>query len=315
MKGLMRPSQLFTLAVLLLLPFVLRNNFMMDVAVRVALAAVAAIGLNLLMGFAGQISIGHAAFIALGAYGSGIGSSRFGWPPLLALVAAAAVASAVAWLIAKPILRLKGHSLTMATLGLGVIANIVLINEVGWTGGPDGMAVPPLQVGGLTLATVGQWYALAAAVLYLTIAGSLSLYDSPAGRALRGLNGSEVAARVMGVDVASFKVRVFVLSAFLASVSGSLTAHYLSFVSPSMASFTHSVELATMVVLGGMASTYGAVLGAAVLIVLPQLVGGLQGYEMLLFGLILMLTMIFLPGGLVPSLEGRLRRRVGADHA
>ena len=312
----MRPSLLVTLAILLLLPFAMRNNFMMDVAVRVLLAAVAAVGLNLLMGFAGQVSIGHAAFIALGAYGSGIATSRFGWPPVLALVAAAAGASAVAWLIAKPILRLKGHSLTMATLGLGVIANIVLINEVAWTGGPDGMPVPPLQAGGLALTSVGQWYAVAAVVLYLAIAGSLNLYDSPAGRALRGLNGSEVAARVMGVDVASFKVRAFVLSAFLAAVSGSLTAHYLSFVSPSMASFTHSVELATMVVLGGMASTYGAVLGAVVLTVLPQLLGGLQGYEMMLFGLILMLTMIFLPKGLVPSLEDRLRRGVrGADDA
>lgn len=309
MKTFLRPSLLVTAVVLVVLPFLLGNNYLMDVAIRVALAAIAAIGLNLLMGFAGQISIGHAAFIGLGAYGSGIACARFGWPPLVSMVVAALGAGAVAWVIGKPILRLKGHSLTMATLGLGVISNIVLINEVDWTGGPDGMPVAPLQVGSFVLMQVSHWYVVAAAVLWLSIWGSLNLYDSPAGRALRGLNGSEVAARVMGVDVAAFKVRVFVLSAVFAAISGSLTAHYLAFVSPSIASFTHSVELATMVVLGGMASTFGAVLGATLLTLLPQLLGGLAGYEMVLFGLVLMLTMMFLPKGLVPSVAHLIRRR------
>ncbi|SFP57990.1 branched-chain amino acid transport system permease protein [Variovorax sp. OK605] len=307
--ALLRPSLLVLALVLALLPLAMPNNYVADVAVRIALAAIAAIGLNLLMGFAGQISIGHAAFVAIGAYGSGIVTVRFGWPPLLAICGAAVGAAAVAWLIAKPILRLKGHSLTMATLGLGVIVNIVLINEVDWTGGPDGMAVPPLAVAGFTFAKVLHWYALAAVLLWLSVLLSLNLHQSPAGRALRGLNGSEVAARVMGVDVARFKVRAFVVSAVFAAVSGSLTAHYLGFISPSLAAFTHSVELATMVVLGGMASTFGAVLGAALLTALPQLLGGLHGYEMVFFGLVLMLTMMFLPKGLVPTLALRLRRK------
>lgn len=309
MKLLLRPSLISLVAVLALLPLVLPNNYAMDIAVRVSLAAIAVVGLNLLMGFAGQISIGHAAFVAIGAYGSGIITSRFGWSPLLALVAAAAGAALVAWLVAKPILRLKGHSLTMATLGLGVIVNMALINEVSWTGGPDGMPVGPFEVGGFALTKVLHWYVLSAALLVLAVLLSLNLFDSPAGRALRGLHGSEVAARVMGVDVGSFKVRAFVASAVFATVAGSLTAHYLGFVSPSLAAFTHSVELATMVVLGGMASTFGAVLGAALLTVLPQLLGGLHGYEMILFGLILMLTMMFLPKGLVPSLALKLQRR------
>ena len=113
----------------------------------------------------------------------------------------------------------------------------------------------------------------------------------------------------LGVDVARFKVRAFVVSAVFAAVSGSLTAHYLGFISPSLAAFTHSVELATMVVLGGMASTFGALLGAALLTALPQLLGGLHGYEMVFFGLVLMLTMMFLPKGLVPTLALRLRRK------
>ena len=304
-----RPSLVLTIAVLVLLPFVLPNNFTLDVAVRVALTAVAVIGLNLLMGFAGQVSIGHAAFVAIGAYGSGIIGARLAWPPLLAVVVAATGAGLLAWLIAKPMLRLKGHSLTMATLGLGVIVNIVLVNEVHWTGGPDGMPVAPFQVAGFTFAKLIHWYALSATLLVVAIVLSLNLFESPGGRALRGLNGSEVAARVVGVNVGSFKVRAFVASAVFATVSGSLTGHYLGFISPSMSAFTHSVELATMVVLGGMASTFGAVLGATVLTVLPQLLGGLHGYESILFGLILMLTMMFLPKGVVPSLALKLKRR------
>lgn len=302
-------SLLVTAALLAVLPFVLPNNYTLDIAIRIALAAVAVIGLNLLMGFAGQISIGHAAFVAIGAYGSAVAATRFEWNPVISIPAAAVAAALVAWLIAKPILRLKGHSLTMATLGLGVIVNIILINEVGWTGGPDGMAVPPLTFGSFTLQKLTHWYALAAIVLFLAIVLSLNLFSSPAGRALRGLHGSEYAARVVGVDVSAFKVRVFIASSVFATISGSLTAHYLAFISPSLASFAHSVELATMVVLGGMSSTFGSVLGAALLTMLPQLVGGFHGYEAIIFGLVLMLTMIFLPKGLVPSIALWLKKR------
>jgi branched-chain amino acid transport system permease protein len=301
MKRFLHPAILIAVLVLALLPLVLPNSYIIDIAIRICLSAITAIGLNLLMGFAGQVSIGHAAFVAMGAYASGIATAHFGWPPLVALLVAAIGVALVAYLIAKPFLRLKGHSLTMATLGLGIIVNIVLINEGGWTGGPDGMPVGPLQIGDWTLEGEYRWYALVAALLVCAMMVSLNLFASPAGRALRAVNGSEVAARVMGVDVGTFKVRAFVASAVFASVAGSLTAHYTGFITPNLAGFMHSVELATMVVVGGMASTVGAVLGACLLVLLPQLAGGLQGYEMVFFGLILMLTMIFMPLGLVPS--------------
>ncbi|QDL38058.1 branched-chain amino acid ABC transporter permease [Rhodoferax sediminis] len=309
MRQFARPSILVALAICILLPLVLPNNFMLDIAIRAALTAIAVVGLNLLMGFAGQVSIGHAAFVAIGSYGTGIITARLNWPPLVALAVAAAGAALVAYLVAKPILRLKGHMLTMATLGFGVIVNIALVNEVAWTGGPDGMSVVPLSIGTFELTSIMHWYVLAAALLVLSMVLSLNLYESPAGRAMRGLNSSEVAARAMGVDVATAKSRAFVASAIFATVSGSFSAHYLGFISPSISGFTHSVELATMVVVGGMASTFGAVLGAILLTVLPQLLGGLHGYESVFFGLILMLTMIFLPKGLVPSIALLVSRR------
>lgn len=297
-----------TVLVLVVVPWLLPNNYALDITIRIALVGIAAVGLNLLMGFAGQVSIGHAAFVALGAYGSGLAAGRLSWPPLVGMIATAAAIAGLSWLIAKPILRLKGHSLTMATLGLGIIVHIVLVNEVQISGGPDGMPVPPFAIGSVVVSRLGHWYGLAAGLLFVAIVVSRNLFESPCGRALRGLHGSEIAARVVGVDVAAFKVRAFVASAVLASISGSLMGHYLGFISPEMASFGHSIELATMVVLGGMASTFGAVLGSALLTILPQLLGGFRGFEEVSFGLILMLTMIFLPRGLVPTLASLLRR-------
>ncbi|TAL65418.1 MAG: branched-chain amino acid ABC transporter permease [Burkholderiaceae bacterium] len=310
MRQLLRPALLVTLAICILLPLISPNNFTLDIAIRAALVAIAAIGLNLLMGFAGQISIGHAAFVAIGSYGSGILCARLNWPPLVALPIAATGAAIVAYIIAKPILRLKGYSVAMATLGLGIIVNITLVNEVRWTGGPDGMAVVPLRLGKFELTSIMDWYVVAVVFLLLSIVLSLNLYDSPAGRALRGLNSSEIAAQAMGVNVAAAKSQAFVVSAIFATVSGSLSAHYIGFITPTISSFSQSVELATMVVLGGMASTFGAVLGAVLLMVLPQLLGGFHDYEAIFFGLILMLTMIFLPKGLVPSLAEFFKARV-----
>ena len=299
-------------AVIALLPLALANNYFYEVAILVGLNAIVCVGLNLLIGYAGQISLGHAGFFGLGAYGSAILTARFGWPPLAALLAATLAVALLAWAIGRPILRLRGHYLAMATLGMGVIASIVVATEDRWTGGPDGMPVPPLGLFGATLSGEGVWYGVVGALLVAAVWLSLNLIESPTGRALRALSSSEVAAEVSGIDSARQKVLVFVISAVFASVAGSLTAHYSGFITPSKLSFFHSIELVTMVVFGGMASTYGAVVGAAVLTTLPQFLTTLKDYEMVAFGAIMMGTMIFMPKGLVPSigaLVGRLRAR------
>lgn len=293
------------IAVLLVLPFVLPNSFYLDLATRMAINAVIVLGLNLLIGFAGQISLGHAGFLGLGAYASAVLPTHFGWHPLLAMAAGAAATGILAALVARPIFKLKGHYLAMATLGLGIILSIALRNEATWTGGPDGMPVPALGLFGFELANDKQWYWLIALLLSVSVWASLNLIDSPFGRALRALHGSEVASQVVGVDVVRYKVAIFVLSAVFASLMGSVTAHYVGFVTPNLADFFHSIELVTMVVIGGMASVYGSIVGAVLLTALPQALVAFEGWETVAFGLILMLSMIFLPKGLVPTLAAK----------
>lgn len=293
------------IAILAVLPFVVPNSFYLDLAVRMAINAVIVLGLNLLIGFAGQISLGHAGFLGIGAYASAVLPTHFGWHPLLAMGAGALATGLLAALVARPIFKLKGHYLAMATLGLGIIINIALRNEAQWTGGPDGMPVPAMGLFGFELSNDKQWYWVVALILSISVWASLNLIDSPFGRALRALHGSEVASQVVGVDVVRYKVAIFVLSAVFASLMGSVTAHYVGFVSPNFADFFHSIELVTMVVIGGMASVYGSLVGAVLLTALPQALATFEGWETVAFGSILMLSMIFLPKGLVPTLAAK----------
>jgi branched-chain amino acid transport system permease protein len=291
--------------ILLVLPFLLPNSFYLDLVIRMAINAVIVLGLNLLIGFAGQISLGHAGFLGIGAYASAVLPTHFGWHPVLALVAGAAAAGLLAAIVARPIFKLKGHYLAMATLGLGIILNIALRNEAAWTGGPDGMPVPAMGLFGYELTNDKQWYWVVALLLSVSVWASLNLIDSPFGRALRALHGSEVASQVVGVDVVRYKVAIFVMSAVFASVMGSVTAHYVGFVTPNLADFFHSIELVTMVVIGGMASVYGSLVGAVLLTALPQALATFEGWETVAFGAILMACMVFMPKGLVPTLASK----------
>ena len=293
------------MAILVVVPFVVPNSFYLDLAIRMAINAVIVLGLNLLIGFAGQISLGHAGFLGIGAYASAVLPTHFGWHPALAMAAGAAVTGLLAGLVARPIFKLKGHYLAMATLGLGIILNIALRNEATWTGGPDGMPVPAMGLFGFELTSDKHWYWVVALLLSVSVWASLNLIDSPFGRALRALHGSEVASQVVGVDVVRYKVAIFVLSAVFASLMGSVTAHYVGFVTPNLADFFHSIELVTMVVIGGMASVYGSLVGAVLLTALPQALATFEGWETVAFGSILMLCMIFLPKGLVPTLAAK----------
>ena len=295
--------------IIAVLPSVLPDAFFYEVAILAGFNAIVCVGLNLLVGYAGQISLGHAGFLGLGAYGAAILTTRFEWPAVAAIAVTAAAVGLLAFVVARPILRLRGHYLAMATLGLGVIISIVINNEAEVTGGPDGMSVDTLTILGWEIYGEKVWYWIVGAGVLVSVWLGLNLIHSPVGRGLRAVHGSEIAAQVCGVDTARYKVMVFVLSAVLASITGSLAAFYAEFITASDVGFFRSIELVTMVVLGGMASTFGAVVGAAILTILPQLLTWFAEYEHMIYGLILMLTMIFLPKGLVPSIHLAIRNR------
>lgn len=297
-------------AVVALLPVLFPTNYFVTVVgASAGLHVILAVGLNLLMGYAGQISLGHAAFFGMGAYTSAILTTRFGWYSLPALATGLLIAGTVAWLLARPILRLRGHYLAMATLGFGIIVHVVMVQATRWTGGPDGLAgVPPLNLLGWAVEGDLQWYGVIMAAMLLTVWLSLNLVDSQVGRALRAVHGSEFAAQMMGIDIGRAKTQVFVVSALFAAFAGSLFAHQQAFVSPDSFNLIVSVELVTMVVLGGMASTFGAACGAIALTLLHQGLVVFEDYEMVIHGALLMAVMIFLPQGLFVGLSQGARR-------
>lgn len=289
-------------ALIVTLPLFFPSAYYYRIGVLVFIFALAVVGLNLLMGFAGQVSLGHAGFLGIGAYSVAIGPVHLGAPSWLCLFGGALLSGAIAFLVGRPILRLKGHYLAVATLGLGLLIAIVLTNEARWTGGPDGMSVPRLVLFDWSVRGASAWYWIAGATFVGGFVLALNLMDSPTGRALQAIHDSEIAARVLGVDVARKKLAIFVISAMYASVAGSLLALFNGYITPDAAGFLRSIELVAMVVLGGMGSIIGSLVGAVVLVVLPQALTVFHDYEQALLGLIVMVFMIFLRRGIVPSL-------------
>lgn len=303
------------IAIMAIAPLLFSSGYHYRIGTLIFINGLAVTGLVILTGYAGQVSLGHAGFAGIGAYACAIGHQQFGLPPVLGLLAGAGFSALLAWIIGRPILKLRGHYLAVATLGFGILVSMVLTNEAQLTGGPDGMPVQALGAKaalkslGFEIKTVRLWYWLTAAVLVVGAWLALNLRDSPTGRALRSLHDSEVAAKVVGVNVAHYKLIAFVISAVYASLAGSLIALFDNFVTPSVAGFIHSIEMVTMAVLGGVSSVLGGILGAALLTALPQALTAFQEYETLLLGAIIMAVMIFMREGLLPSLLKLVRAR------
>jgi len=290
---------LFSVLVLLA-PLQFKGGYLLNVLVFVGIHTMLAIGLNLLLGYAGQISLGHAGFFGMGAYLSGVLTVTYGWNPWLAMPIAAAVVGVLAFLIGFPILKLKGHYLAMATLGLGIILYIVFNETIDLTGGPSGLSgIPYLQIGDMVFDSDIKSYYLVWCFTLLVTLFSVNLANSRVGRALRAVHDSEVAARVVGVNSRMLKVQIFALSAIICSLAGSLYAHTMTFIAPASFGFNFSVELLTMVVIGGLGSVYGSFLGAALLTLLPEFLRAAQDYDIIIYGAMLMLMVMFMPGGLV----------------
>lgn len=302
-------------AAIVLVGLLVENPYYLQLLTFIGIHAMLALGLNLLMGYAGQISLGHAAFFGIGAYTSGILTATYHTSPLIGLVASLVLAALVALVVGLPTLKLTGYYLGMGTLGFGMIVHIVLREWISLTGGASGLVgIPPLRLGGVSFVTEQSYFYLVWGAVLGIIVLCRRLIGSRIGRALRSIHDSEAAARALGVNTMLLKLEVFILSAVIAAFAGFLYAHMVGFISPGSFDFLMSVKLVAMVVIGGMASIWGALLGAFLLTLLPELLHAFSDYEMLVYGLILMLVMIVYPQGLtrgILDLYERSRTRIG----
>ncbi len=302
-------SLLILAGVILALPLGLGNSYYLNVLVFVGIYSLITIGLSLLMGYAGQISLGQAAFFGLGAYTSGVLSAKFGISPWLALLAAIFVTGGIAFLIGAPALKLKGHYLAMATLAFGYIVFIVFNQASSYTGGPSGFGqIPRFRLGNFLFRTDVHYYYLVWTLVIVVLLVSLNVIHSRVGRALRSIHEGELAANIMGVNTARYKIQIFVLSAVYASMAGSLYAHFITFLNPTPFGFHFSIVLLTMVAVGGMASVWGAIIGAALLTILPEYLRAFHDYDILIYGSILLVIMIFLPQGLFAGIFSLVKK-------
>ncbi len=314
----------------------------LDLLIRAGVFTIILVGLNLLMGYAGQVSLGQAAFYGMGAFFSAILTVKARhvgiplvlagawWWPWLVMGLGAALVGGLAYLIGWVILRLRGHYLAMATLGLGIAVFIILRENLGLprldlTGGFDGVVgIPRLHVGAYPLWPVHRYFLLVWAVALATVALGLNIADSRLGRALRAIHHSQVAAETLGVDVPRYKAQIFAASAALAALAGSLYAHFQAAVVPATFGFVPSLELVLMSAVGGMASIWGAPLGALAALHPPELprtrlpltLPAPRGeLEAVAFGLLLILVLLFWPRGLAGRVSGPLRRPLPARGA
>jgi branched-chain amino acid transport system permease protein len=270
------------------------------------------------MGYAGQISLGHAAFFGIGAYTSAVLTGKFGFNPWVAFLLGILLTAAIAYLVGVPSLKLRGHYLAMATLAFGIIIFIVFNEWDTMTLGPSGFSdIPGISIAGYDLDTDIKYYGFVWIIVILVLLFSINVIHSRIGRAFRSIHGSENAANAMGVNTSKYKVQIFVMSAAYASIGGSLYTHYMNFLSPSSFSLFFSIKLVIMVILGGgMANIWGAILGTWALTLLgAEWLHFLEEFEFLAYGAILLSMTIFLPRGLIGLIEflgARWARRLSA---
>lgn len=294
----------------LIFPFIAPDNYIINLGVFFFINLILIASLNVVMGFSGQISLCHGAFYGLGAYASGVLSAKFGVSPWLGMVAAVVMTGTSALIIGLPALRLRGHYLAMATLGFNAIMTVLFNELVSLTGGPNGLTgVPPFSIGSFDIATDMTFFYLAwffAGGVMLMI---YNLIDSRFGRGIRTLASSEIAAASLGVNIYRYKLLIFVSTAMMAGLAGSLYVHFINFSSPETFNFFTSVFLVVMVALGGWGHYWGPVFGALIFTAVPELLRAFHDLEIFVFGLSMVIVLIFFPDGIAGSLKQMFVRR------
>jgi branched-chain amino acid transport system permease protein len=295
------------LGVLLLAAPWLVSGYVLSQLHFICIYAIVGLGLMLLVGYTGQISLGHAAFLAVGAYTEAILQAA-GMPFVVSLISAALLSAAVGVIVALPALRLKGIYLAIATFAFNVIVEEIVTRWESLTGGNSGKLLKAVEMFGFRLASQESFYYLCLTLAVLSCLALVNLLRSPTGRAFVAIRDSEVSASCMGINLARYKTMSFALSAGLTGIGGALYAHKVGFISPEQFTLIQSIELVTIVIIGGVGSLHGAVFGAAFIIMLPQGIAIAKGWlpetipqaglQSVVFGLILIVFIIFEPYGI-----------------
>ena len=303
-------------AVVAVAGFLPQSGYVLNIVMQAATYAVGVVGLVVVLGYCGQISLAQAAFFGLGAYGVGLGATDFGLPFFVALVLGMVVAAVFGVALGLASLRLGGHYLAMVTISFQQILTLVLINWIGLTHGPDGVSgIPRPRVPLIDLQRGDHYLALCLAVLAGVIWYAWRLKTSRLGRAMQAVRDNEIAASTCGIDVFRTKVLAFAISAVLGGLGGGLFAGAFAYVSPDQFTFGESIVLLTMALLGGVQSPFGALVGTGLLVILPELLRSLRNVYLAVYGAAVILIMVFLPNGLWGLVSDRLRRVVPGSEA
>jgi branched-chain amino acid transport system permease protein len=294
---------LICVLLLISVPLWVKNVYYLRIINMIGISVLLTLGLNLLIGFTGQISLGQAAFYAVGAYVSALLSTRIGIPFWVALPFAG-IAGGLLGLLIGPVLRLRGFGLAMATFYLGEIVRIVLIQWKPLTGGANGIAnIPYPHIGKWVLSTNRQFFYLILTLVIINYLVLTRLLASRIGRAMQAIRDNQEAAEVIGINAVRYKIIAFVLAGFFSGIAGSLYAHLTTFVSPESFDISKSVEILAMVVVGGTGSLWGSVIGVIIITVLPELLRALQEYRLILYGGMLLIILNFTSAGLASVLR------------
>lgn len=294
---------MITLGVLLL-PFVFGKGFYLNTMNFIALHSMVAVGLCLLVGYGGQLSISHSAFFAIGAYASAIFCLRHHLPPLISILLSQGLSALLAWGIGWVVLRLKGHYLAIATLSFTIIVE-VLVKEMAWlTGGLQGLSsIPSISIGGFVIDSDYRFYFVVWPLTMLLLLFSLNLVDSRMGRIFRAIKENEEIARQFGADVKVYKIKLFIVSSVYASIAGSLYAHFVTFISPVTGSIMFAIDIIMVLAFGGFTLLWGAMIGVASLTFLNEYLTIFADYKRAIYGLALVIIILFFPNGLLLGLR------------
>lgn len=287
----------------------LQNLYILNVLILAVISAILAVSVNLLVGYTGQVSLGHAGFYGIGAYAVGILTTTYYWNYWAAFVIACLLPAFVGFLLGLPTTRLRGHFLAIATLGFGVITNVALNNWMALTNGPTGIrGIPSPQLFGISLQYPNFFLAFALVCLVLVMVLVDLLIHSPIGRAWKCIRGDEISALTSGIYVHVYKLLAFSLSGGIAGLAGALYAGAINFISPDVFDLNQSITILITAIIGGSGTLFGPLVGAGLLAVIGEALRSLEGLRLVIYGLLLVAVIVFMPEGVYPFVVKRLRR-------